>query len=81
LSVPGEEFEDTKGVIRIRNSKKDRQHNGKKGQRSTRRRRKKKKKKKKKNILFPIRAVSGMLHKKKSKRYIKLTREKKTATI
>ena len=23
-----EEFEDTKGVIRIRNSKKDRQHNG-----------------------------------------------------
>jgi hypothetical protein len=25
-----EEFEDTKGVIRIRNSKKDRQHNGQK---------------------------------------------------
>jgi hypothetical protein len=31
----------------------------------------------KKNILFPIRAVSGMLHKKKSKRYIKLTTNKK----
>jgi hypothetical protein len=28
-----EEFEDTKGVIRIRKSKKDRQRNGKKGQR------------------------------------------------
>jgi hypothetical protein len=27
---PKEEFEDTKGVIRIRKSKKDRQHNGQK---------------------------------------------------
>ena len=27
--VPQEEFEDTKGIIRIRNSKKNRQHNGK----------------------------------------------------
>ena len=26
--LPEEEFEDTKGVVRIHNSKKDRQHNG-----------------------------------------------------
>jgi hypothetical protein len=34
-----EEFEDTKGVIRIRKSKKDRQHNGqmKKGQKNEQR--------------------------------------------
>ena len=30
--LPEEEFEDTKGTIRIRTSTKDRQHNGKKGQ-------------------------------------------------
>jgi len=30
-----EEFEDTKGVIRIHKSKKDRQHNGQKDKRST----------------------------------------------
>jgi hypothetical protein len=30
-----EEFEDTKGVIRIRKSKKDRQHNGKKKDKKT----------------------------------------------
>jgi hypothetical protein len=30
LNFKLDEFEDTKGVIRIRNSKKDRQHNGQK---------------------------------------------------
>ena len=30
LKILQEEFEDTKGIIRIRNSEKDRQHNGQK---------------------------------------------------
>ena len=30
IQISEEEFEDTKGVIRIRKSKKDRQHNGQK---------------------------------------------------
>jgi hypothetical protein len=30
LTIKYEEFEDTKGVIRIRKSKRDRQHNGQK---------------------------------------------------